>query len=116
MPNSNAGVSFEKASRVHLEVSPEAEWDLIEAMDWYAERDPELSDRLELSYRQLTSRLFEYPESAFELVHSCRAALIPGFPYFLIYNVSSDTITIHAVWHTSRNPDTLKRRLGASGE
>ena len=40
-----------------------------------------------------------------------RRALIRRFPYAVFYEQSEATVTIYAVFHTSRDPDKWRQRL-----
>jgi hypothetical protein len=95
---------------VELTIAPEAELDLAEAYVWYEGRRaggggvPERGRCFLESIRRLPEM---YP-----VVHeSYRRSLIRRFPYAVFYEQSEATVTIYAVFHTSRDPDKWRQRL-----
>ena len=53
----------------------------------------------------------EYP-NAFVLVHkSLRRILLRRFPYALFYRADAERIVVFGVFHQSRDPEMIKRRL-----
>ena len=83
--------------------SAQAEFDA--AVDYYADH---ASDRVAEAFLQdalqTRQRLIERPEIGKAVSKRLRALAFKHFPYFLIYRVSTDTISIHAVAHQRRRP------------
>ena len=98
------------------EFTPEAQHDLLEALDWYESRQPGLAARFEGALRQTLERLLAFPDSARPVVSGGRAALVPGFPYLLYYTCTSESLTIQAVWQAEQDPAALARRLSQSDD
>lgn len=82
-----------------------AQAELDAAVDYYADH---ASDRVAEAFLQdalqTRQRLIEHPEIGKAVSKRLRALAFKHFPYFLIYRVSADTISIHAVAHQRRRP------------
>ena len=80
-----------------------AQAELDAAVDYYAEH---ASDRVAEAFLQdalqTRQRLIEHPQIGKAVSERLRALAFRHFPYFLIYRLSSDTISIHAVAHQRR--------------
>lgn len=85
--------------------------DVLAAQSWYSRREPALGARFVATVAAAAKKLQRFPESA-EIVHSpsFRRAVIPGFPYSLIYRIDARKIVVIAVMHASRHPDTWQER------
>ena len=85
--------------------------DVLAAQAWYSRREPALGARFIATVAAAAKKLQRFPESA-EVVHSpsFRRAVIPGFPYSLIYRIRGQKIVVIAVIHASRHPDAWKER------
>ena len=77
----------------------------------FARRELALGARFFATVAATAKKLQRFPESA-EIVHSpsFRRAVIPGFPYSLIYRIDGQKIVVVAVMHASRHPDTWQER------
>lgn len=82
-----------------------AQAELNAAVDYYTDH---ASERVAESFLQdalhTHQRLIEYPEIGKPISKRLRALAFKHFPYFLIYRLSTDTISIHAVAHQRRRP------------
>jgi toxin ParE1/3/4 len=82
-----------------------AQAELDAAVDYYAEH---ASDRVAEAFLQdalhTRQRLIEHPEIGKFISKRLRVLAFRHFPYVLIYRLSADTITIHAVAHQRRRP------------
>lgn len=82
-----------------------AQAELDAAVDYYADH---ASDRVAEAFLQdalqTRQRLIEHPEIGKAVSKRLRALAFKHFPYFLIYRVSADSISIHAVAHQRRRP------------
>jgi len=82
-----------------------AQAELDAAVDYYADH---ASDRVAEAFLQdalqTRQRLIEHPEIGKAVSKRLRALAFKHFPYFLIYRVSADSISIHAVAHQRRQP------------
>lgn len=94
-----------KAARL----DPEALKELREATAWYKERSPDVARRFVETIRELTRtiarRPLQFPQlSDPKLEPSVRRALVPGFPYALVFVVVGASVQIVAVAHQHRVP------------
>jgi len=82
-----------------------AQAELDAAVDYYAEH---ASDRVAEAFLQdvlqTRQRLIEHPEIGKSISKRLRALTFRHFPYSLIYRLSADTISIHAIAHQRRRP------------
>ncbi len=82
-----------------------AQAELDAAVDYYADH---ASDRVAEAFLQdalqTRQRLVEHPEIGKAVSKRLRALAFKHFPYFLIYRLSTDSISIHAVAHERRRP------------
>lgn len=82
-----------------------AQAELDAAVDYYAER---ASNRVAEAFLQdvlhARQRLIEHPEIGPAISKRLRAQRLRHFPYSLIYRLSADSITIHAIAHQRRRP------------
>lgn len=82
-----------------------AQAELNDAVDYYTQH---ASERVAEAFLQdavyTRQRLIEHPEIGKAISKRLRAFAFRHFPYSLIYRVSADTISIHAVAHQRRRP------------
>jgi plasmid stabilization system protein ParE len=95
-----------------LAVRPEAELDIEEAAFWYDDQQPGLGDRFTAKLNQLLRRITEHPFQFPEIDHDVRRGLPQRFPYAVYFTVGEDTVTVIAVLHQHRQPDTWRLRVG----
>ncbi len=91
-------------------LTPEAELDLVEAIQWYDERDPEVGDDfLRRVYQRIAS--LERNPRLYPIIHrQMRRALVRRFPFQILYEIESEEIIIYAIYHSARDPEAWKRR------
>jgi plasmid stabilization system protein ParE len=95
---------------VKSRLTPEAELDLIEAIQWYDERDPEMGDDFLRRVYQRIASLEENPR-LYPIIHrQMRRALVRRFPFQILYEIESEEIIIYAIYHSARDPEAWKRR------
>ena len=95
-------------------IEAEAEQDWHEAVMWYDEREPGVSVRLNLAMRELLHTLAQNPERFLHATpRTHKAKVPPPWPYSVHFTVNKEhrEVKILAVWHGSRNPAELRRRL-----
>jgi plasmid stabilization system protein ParE len=96
---------------VELVIAPEAELDIAEAYAWYEGRRMGLGEDFLSSVDACLESILRRPEM-YSVVHeSYRRSLIRRFPYAVFYESAEATVTIYAVFHTSRDPDKWRQRL-----
>lgn len=93
-----------------LIIRPEAEADLLQAIDWYEGRGPGLGADLLRCVDACLERIRRHPE-AYPLVHrSTRMAIVRRFPYLVLYRSLEDSISVIAIFHANRNPMIWRQR------
>ena len=96
---------------VELAIAPEAELDLAEAYAWYENRRAGLGEEFLSSVDACLESIRRRPEMYPVVDEGYRRSLIRRFPYAVFYEQSEATVTIYAVFHTSRDPDKWRQRL-----
>ena len=95
---------------VELVIAPEAGLDIAEAYVWYEGRRAGLGEEFLSSVDACLESIRRRPEM-YPVVHEgYRRSLIRRFPY-VFFQPSEATVTIYAVFHTSRDPDKWRQRL-----
>jgi plasmid stabilization system protein ParE len=51
------------------------------------------------------------PEMHAVVFENYRRALVRKFPYAIIYEYENNTVTLYAIFHTSRDPEKWRKRL-----
>jgi plasmid stabilization system protein ParE len=94
-----------------LAVAPEAELDLAQAYVWYESRRIGLGEEFLSSVDACIEGIRRQPEM-YPVVHEAyRRALIRRFPYAVFYEYAQTTVTVYAVFHTSRDAQKWRQRL-----
>ena len=93
-----------------LEFHPEAEEEFLEAVSYYEVQMPGLGERFAAEVRTAGTLLLEYPEIGQVMSQDLRKLVLDRFPYYLIYNISSETVYIVAVDHERRKPGYWETR------
>jgi len=89
----------------------EADDELAEAYDWYETREPGLGEDFIRCVDACVEGLRRHPMMYPVAFGSVHRALIRRFPFELFYEPLPDALKIHAVFHCSRNPKLLRKRL-----
>ena len=94
-----------------LIVRPEAESDIDAAYAWYEQQRAglgvEFLDEIERCFVLIQGN----PELHATIYTGARRALIRRFPFGVFYIREPNTVSVIAVLHTARRPDSWKRRL-----
>ena len=94
-------------------IDEEAEKEFAEAVDFYDGRKPGLGQRFARDVRDVFRKACKTPERFRLVTHLTRKVTVRGWPYSVYYCIKAETaeLVISAVWHASRDPDKLRRRL-----
>jgi toxin ParE1/3/4 len=95
--------------RVRLK-SP-ADLGYLQALQWDEERQPGLGLEFDAELLSLFERIKQNPELFQKETDLVRKARMPRFKYRIYFRVEGNEIGVLAIWHPSRDPDTLRRRL-----
>ena len=97
---------------VIAEAEAKREWN--EAVDWYEEREPGVGLRFDDDLRTFLQTLAQNPQR-FQLFTRLthKAKVPPPWPYSVYFTINTEhrEVKVLAIWHGSRNPAELHRRL-----
>jgi plasmid stabilization system protein ParE len=96
-----------------LDVSAEAEVEIFEAALRYEREKSSLGLRFEEDLERVFTRLADNPLQFPPLEAEARRALLRRFPYGVFFTVTADVVTVLAVLHLHRHPDTWRDRRRA---
>ena len=96
-----------------LDVSAEADVEIFEAALRYEREKSGLGFRFEAELESLFTRLAENPRQFPQIEAEARRALLRRFPYGVFFTAGDDVVTVLAVLHLHRHPDTWKDRRRA---
>jgi plasmid stabilization system protein ParE len=88
-----------------------AETDLEIAFDWYASQkeglDQDFIDEIEKAIQRIQGN----PRQFAVVRKQIRMSIVKRFPYGIYFYIAEDIINVFAVFHFSRNPKVLHKRL-----
>jgi plasmid stabilization system protein ParE len=94
-----------------LVIVSEAEQDLAEAYAWYEDRRIGLGEEFLSRVDACIQAILRNPEM-YQVIHEdYRRGMVRRFPYPVFYEYARNTVTIYAVFHTSRDPEKWRQRL-----
>jgi len=96
-----------------IAVAPEAERDLEDILEYIAADNPSAAGSLAESFDKSIARLAELPYMGPSMHVPLRKGFrkVTVFPYLVIYRVTSDTVQIVRVVHSSRDLPSLLKYL-----
>ena len=90
---------------------PEVANDLVAAKVWYETRAAGLGeDFLRMAFAAF-SEIEEFPEKNEVAYKIFRRSLLRRFPYCIYYIITHNLIRVYGVYHSSRDPQTIKQLL-----
>ncbi len=95
----------------NLEVSDEAEVDLKNAYQFYAEESTRVAESF---FKQINASLEVIKKNprSFPYAHkNLQKFVVKKFPFVIYYQLDESTIRVIAIFHTSRNPEIWNERL-----
>ncbi|HVK10518.1 MAG TPA: type II toxin-antitoxin system RelE/ParE family toxin [Gemmataceae bacterium] len=97
----------------NLIVLPDADQDTTDAADWYEWQRVGRGRKFAARVQDCIRAILRTPRAFAPLRGPYRKAVVRQFPYVVAYHYddATDTVTVVAVFHTSRDPDDLLRRL-----
>jgi plasmid stabilization system protein ParE len=85
-------------------IRPNAEAEVMEAVDWYGERSPNLAARFSREFRATLARIGDNPFQYQLIDDEIRRAPVAGFQYGVLYVASDNEIVILSCCHGRRDP------------
>jgi plasmid stabilization system protein ParE len=97
----------------NLVVAPEADQDTADAADWYDRQRAGRGSKFAARVRDCIRSVCNIPRGFTPLRGPYRKAPVRRFPYIVVYTYddATDTVTVHAVFHTSQDLQKLLDRL-----
>ena len=97
--------------RYRLIISNFAESDLKMAADWYASQKAGLDLDFVEEIENAIQRIQDNPQLFAVVRKQVRMSVVKRFPYGIYFYVTGDIVNIFAVFHFSRNPNVLRKRI-----
>ena len=94
-----------------VEFNPNARQEVADSFDWYESRDVGLGNGFLGALDDCIRLIRLHPEMSPVAFKNYRKALMKRFPFAVFYCVSSSLLTIYAVFHCSKSPFRLTKRL-----
>ncbi len=94
-----------------LIIRPEAETELAEAFDWYEQRVPGLGSDLLVAVDAALDSVLSNPFQHPVIYRGVRRILTRRFPYQVLFVVEANVVTVIAVFHGARDPQSWQDRL-----
>ncbi|TWT42399.1 Plasmid stabilization system protein [Phycisphaerae bacterium RAS1] len=94
-----------------IEVHPDADSEIAEALTWYLAIERGLANRLADEIGAARSEAAEHPQRARRYLNGTRRILLHSFPFLMVYRERANDIQIVALAHASRRPGYWKDRL-----
>ena len=94
-----------------VELVDAAKAEYYEIIEWYEMQQKGLGNRFYSLMNELFHKLERHPLHYSFYFKSFRHTIIKGFPYRVIFKVEKNIVHIVAIFHTSRSPKQLRKRL-----
>jgi toxin ParE1/3/4 len=85
--------------------------DVEAAHDWYEKHSPDAASRFRDAIQFVVARIEAKPRQFPAAGHRTRRALLPRFPYIVLFRETEVAVVVVAVFHTRRDPQEWSRRL-----
>jgi toxin ParE1/3/4 len=92
-------------------IPAEAGQDIEEAVRWYEEQQTGLGIRFYQQVLEMLERIVINPKYYSFIRDEYRRISVTPFPYNIIYKLINTTVIVLAVFHTSRNPAEIIKRI-----
>lgn len=87
-----------------FDISIQAIEDARKAYEYYEEKQEGLGERFDVNLDNIINYITNYPKHFRIVKKEYRQVLVKSFPYLVIYSIKKDTVLVHRVFNTSRNP------------
>lgn len=91
-----------------LIIKEEATEEILNAFDYYEEQQLGLGDYFLNTLKNRFANLLQQPNACTVVYASFRQAVVPKFPFVIVYEIEREAIIVFSVFHTSRDP---KRKI-----
>lgn len=93
-----------------IQIDMDALSDIESSMKWYEMQSTGLGTRFGKQVSQQINSLKTNPEAYGVRYLNVRCMLIKRFPFLVHFTIDNDTVSVFAVFHTSRNPMIWTKR------
>jgi len=94
-----------------LRALPEVSDDIVQAANWYRQERHDLGVEFTEAVYSFLEDIFNAPLTRRLVYKDYRRGFMRRFPYAVYYRVGRDEVIISLVFHTARNPATMRRIL-----
>lgn len=94
-----------------IQILPRAVEDAYGAKLWYDDQRQGLGDEFEQALEAAFRTISRFPELYPSVLRDVRRCLLGRFPYGIYYEIVGESVLIVAVFHVSRDPESLADRL-----
>src|SRR3989442_1004079 len=94
-----------------LRILPEVSDDIVKAAKWYCRERAELGMEFVGEAYVFIEEIFATPLTRRLVYKEYRRGFMRRFPYAVYYRVTQEEVIVSLVFHTARNPATLRRIL-----
>lgn len=95
----------------HVEISPAADFDIVDSIQWYEAQETGLGRRFEATLESMIELISQNPKKFPKVDGEVRRTIVRRFPFIILFTATDDLISIFAVFHTSRNPMIWRGRI-----
>ena len=92
-------------------IRPEARLDILDAYKWYQAKQTGLGHDFKSCVDEAMSKLSRNPNIYPMVYEDIHRGFVRKFPFGVFYIANNSTVTVLAVMHARRNPDTWKIRI-----
>lgn len=92
-----------------------AKQELINAIDFYNEKNPHSGYKLLIDFEKTVERIIQNPEAWHPLTKNTRRCLLSKYPYGIIYQIREHIIYIVVFMNMKRKPDYWKKMIKKRG-
>lgn len=97
--------------KFNLKINPFAELDLEDSFEYYENQKEGLGEEFLSEVKTTLKRITENPDQFPKSSKDVRKALIDRFPFIIFFYVKEAIINVFAIFHCSRNPKKLGKRI-----
>jgi len=92
-------------------ITPAAELDIADSIDWYQAISPSLPPAFRFALDASLGLIADYPESCAPVARGIRRALLHRFPHGVFYRHEANVIHVIAVLPNMRDPTRWQSRI-----
>ena len=110
-----AGGSRASSARISVShpliIRRRAEHDMAEAGLWYETRRPGTALYFIRCVDAAIALITRHPEAGPVQFGPFRRVLVSRFPFGVFYSIEAETVVVHGIYHSSRDPDKIRQLL-----